>query len=258
MVEMALYLIGLGLSDEKDISLRGLELARKSDFIYLEGYTSKLSVEKERIEKLLAKKIIGADRNLIEQKSGEILKKAEKNDVAILVVGDPLSATTHIELINSAEKNGIRTKIVHNASIINAIAITGLQLYKFGKTTSIPYQSKSFKPHAPYDVLKENFSINAHTLILLDIDAGVKRFMSVNEGIKYLLEIEEERKEKVFTKSTSCIGCSRIGSENAVIKFGTAEELLKEDFGEPLHCIVVPAKLHFVEEETLKKWKIRK
>ena len=41
-----LYLIGLGLSDETDITVRGLEIVRKASRVYLEAYTSILLVDK--------------------------------------------------------------------------------------------------------------------------------------------------------------------------------------------------------------------
>ncbi|MEK9207878.1 MAG: MGMT family protein, partial [Patescibacteria group bacterium] len=53
-----------------------------------------------------------------------------------------------------AKKLGISTKIIHNASIINAIGITGLQLYKFGKVSSIPFENDTIE--VPYDNLKIN------------------------------------------------------------------------------------------------------
>lgn len=44
-----LYLIGLGLSDEKDVTVRGLEAIKGSERVYLEAYTSILGVGKERL-----------------------------------------------------------------------------------------------------------------------------------------------------------------------------------------------------------------
>lgn len=40
-----LYLIGLGLSDETDITVKGLEIVRKASRVYLENYTAILLVE---------------------------------------------------------------------------------------------------------------------------------------------------------------------------------------------------------------------
>lgn len=40
-----LYLVGLGLSDETDITVKGLEIVRKASRVYLEAYTSILLVD---------------------------------------------------------------------------------------------------------------------------------------------------------------------------------------------------------------------
>lgn len=248
---MALYIIGIGLSDEKDITVKGLEIVKKSDFVYLENYTSVLQCPVSRLEKLYGRKIILADRELVEKKADEILEKAKTNNVAFLVIGDPMSATTHIDLMLRAKEKNIEVKIIHNASVITAVGITGLQLYKFGKTTSIPFP-ENVKAETPYDVLKLNKENKMHTLILLDIEKN--RFMKVNDAIEILLGIEERKKENVFTEKTLVIGCARLGSEDFFIKAGKAEDLLETLFGKPPHCLVVPAELHFMEEEALKEF----
>jgi len=47
-----LYLVGLGLGDAKDITVRGLEIVKKADTVYLEAYTSILTVGKDALVKL--------------------------------------------------------------------------------------------------------------------------------------------------------------------------------------------------------------
>ncbi|MBI4453591.1 diphthine synthase [Candidatus Woesearchaeota archaeon] len=284
-----LYLIGLGLGDEKDITIKGFEIIKKCDLIYLENYTSKLQCSLKELEKLYGKKIIPATREDVEsdenaaeddeKSKNPILKNAKtkgadgkQRNVALLVIGDPMGATTHVDLLLRCRKQGIKTEVVHNASIINAVGIVGLELYKYGKTTSIPFPEKSFQPETAYDVINLNKKNGLHTLCLLDLKPLENKFMSVNDAIKILLEIGEKRKVKgtenpketetangterkpIFTKNTFCIGCARIGSDN-LIKAGKAEKLLKENFGNPPHCLIVPAKMHFMEEEALKMWK---
>jgi len=252
---MTLYLIGLGIDNEKDITLRGLEAIRRCDRVYLENYTSKLNCSVAELEKLYKKKIIPADREMVEKNAEEtILKQAGKKDVALLVIGDPLSATTHIDLILRAQKKKIKTEIIHNTSILNAVGEIGLELYKFGKTTSIPFPSESFRPETAYDVIKDNKKINLHTLLLLDLRPDENRFMSASEAVKYLLEIEGKRKQGVFTENTLCIACAGIGSNNKKIRYRTAGEISKQDFGKGMHCLVIPSKLHFIEEEALQQW----
>lgn len=248
---MPLYFIGLGLNNEKDITINGLEAIKKCDVVYLENYTSILNCTKEALEKFYNKKIILARRNLVEE-SNEIIKNSKAKNVAFLVAGDPLVATTHIDLFLRAKKEGIKCNVIHNASIVSAVGVTGLQVYKFGKITSIPLENENIE--APYNVLKDNLSLGLHTLFLLDLNPDEDKFLNVNDAIRYLLKVELKRNEKAFSEKTLCIGCVRIGSENQVIKAGTAKDLLKLNFGKPIHCLIIPAKLHFMEEEALKLW----
>jgi len=253
---MTLYFIGLGLNDEKDITVKGLNLVKKADVVYLENYTAVLNCPISYLEKLYEKKVILADRDMVEKNAEQtILKDAKEKNTAFLVVGDPFGATTHMDLLMRAKKAKIKTQIIHNASIISAVGVTGLQIYKFGKTTSIPFPEKGFEPETPYDVLKENQKIGLHTLLLLDLRPKENRFMKVNDAINNLLKIEMRRNEKVFTKDTLCIGCAKIGSLDQKIKAGKASELLKFDFGSGLHCLIVPGKMHFAEEEAIEQFK---
>ena len=249
---MTLYFIGIGLNDEKDISLKGLDLVKKADFVYLETYTSKLNCNLSYLEQLYGKKIILADRKMVEMDAEKnILLQAKTQEVAFLVVGDIFSATTHMDLYLRAKKLGITTKIVHNASVLTAVGVTGLQLYNFGKTVSIPFLNDNIE--TPYDVLAKNQQNNLHTLFLLDLKETSNDSLTVHDAIRYLLKIELKRGERVFTDNTLCIGCTKLGSLDQIIRAGKAKELLQYLFKNGMHCLIVPAKkLHFMEEEALK------
>jgi diphthine synthase len=251
---MTLHFIGIGLNDEKDITVKGLEIIKLCDFVYLENYTSKLQVDIDKLKEFYEKEIIVADRALVEKRAEEILEKAKDKEVAFLVIGDIFGATTHTDLLLRARKANIELNFVYNASIMNAIGVTGLELYKFGITTSVPYPSGSFEPQTAYDVLKKNRQNGLHTLMLLDIKSEEGRFMTVNEALNILLNIEKKRKEKLVTADTLCLGCARIGGDHK-IKYAKISELLDLNFGDPLHCLVFPGKLHFIEEEALEQWK---
>ena len=188
--------------------------------------------------------------NLLKKKADEILDKATQNNVAFLVVGDVFSATTHCDLFLRAKEKKIDVKIIHNTSILTAIGQVGLSLYNYGKTTSMPFFEKSFEPETPYDVIKINLKNGLHTLVLLDIKPD--KLMTVNIALKQLVEIEDKRKENVVSKNIRVVGCARLGSDDSVIKYGKISELLEFDFGSPLHCLIIPGKLHFVEEDLLK------
>lgn len=242
-----LYLIGLGLS-WKDLSLRALEALKTCDKVYLEAYTSVADFSPLKLSRLLGKKVFPLNRKQVEEEQ-DFLKEAESENVALLVFGDPLSATTHIEILRECEKQGVECKVVHAPSVFTAIAETGLSLYKFGKTASIPFWQPNFKPESFFDILEQNQKIGAHTLFLLDLNPAEKKFLTIPEALKLLLKTAKKRNSKVFTEETLCIGCARLGSDKKVIKVGKVKELLREEFGQPPYCLIVPSKLEEYEYE---------
>ncbi len=250
---MTLYLIGTGLNDEKDITVKGLETIRSCDEVYLENYTSLINCSISDLEGYYGKKITVVDRRLVEQ-TDTLVTAAKNKKIALLVIGDPFGATTHIDLMLRCRQQGVDFRIINNASILTAVGITGLQIYKFGKTTSIPYPENSFKPETSYEIIRQNRLLGLHTLLLLDLKPEQGRFMTVAECIEILLEIESRKKQNVFTEKTFCVGCARIGSDDFVVKAGMAAKLKEHDFGKAPHCLIVPGELHFVEEDALKTW----
>ena len=225
-----LYLIGLGLG-VKGISQQGLEAVNKCEKVYLESYTVDFPYSKEELEKILSKEVILADRDFVE--SLKIVEEVKDADIALLVYGSPLTATTHISLIQGAKKQNIEVKIIHNASIFDAVAETGLQIYKFGKITSIPdFEAESF-----IKVIKENLSIDAHSLILVDIE------MEFGNALERLRNMDIDK----------LVVCSALGTHDSRIYYGTLKELETKKVKKPF-CFILPGKLHFVEEEVLKKY----
>ena len=251
---MVLYLIGIGLNDEKDISAKGVEAVRSCQEVYLENYTSLIDCSIESLEKYYGKAVVPVDRAFVEQ-TDKLTTSAKTKNVALLVIGDPFGATTHVDLMLRCKKEGVELKIINNASILTAVGITGLQIYKFGKTTSIPYPDKNFRPETSYEVINQNKILGLHTLVLLDLKPDVGRFMTVKEAIEILLEIESRKKQSAFTAETFCVGAARVGSDGVCIKSGVASWLLEQDLGRQPHSLIVPGELHFVEREALEIWK---
>src|SRR3989344_1525246 len=227
---MALYIIGIGLSDEKDITIKGLEAVKRCSHVYLETYTSVLQCSTKNLERFYGKKIIPADRNLVENKADDIIDRAKDNDVALLVAVDPMSATTHVDIMMRAQEKGIEVKVIHNASVLTAVGITGLQLYKFGKTTSIPFP-ENVKSEAAYDVILNNKKSKMHTLVLLDLNPGKDKFLKIDNAIEILLDVEKKRKEDAFTEDTYVVCCARLGAEDQFIKSGKAKDMAGVGFG---------------------------
>ncbi|KAF5645712.1 diphthine synthase [Fusarium sp. NRRL 52700] len=251
-----LYLVGLGLSDETDITVKGLEVVKKASRVYLEAYTSILLVEQSVLESYYGRSITVADREMVESNSDEILRNAQNEDVAFLVVGDPFGATTHTDLVLRARELEISVRTVPNASIMSGIGACGLQLYNFGQTVSMVFFTDTWKPASFYDRIKENRQIGLHTLVLVDIKVKEQslenmargrlvyeppRYMTVGQCAQQMLEIEDERKEGIYTKDSLAIGAARVGGKTEKFVAGTLEELCStdEELGPPLHSLVL-------------------
>lgn len=248
-----LAFIGLGLNRETDISLRGLEKAKSADVVFAEFYTSLMQeLDLQKLERLVGKRILVVSRTDLEEAEGtRILDKAKRGKVALLVPGDPLIATTHVDLRIRAQKRGIETSVVHGASIVSAvIGLSGLQNYKFGRSVTIPFTDAGFV-QTPYNVISENKKKGLHTLCFLDIKAEEKRYMTIKEGLQTLFALEKLKRRRTIADDTLAVGIARAGSENPTVKADFANKLLKSDFGKPPHSIVFPGELHFMEAEAL-------
>jgi len=245
-----LTLVGLGLYDEKDVTLRGVEAAKAADAVYVELYTNAWR-GRDALEKIVGKKIVELKREDLEHGAAKLIAEAESKDVVLFVSGDPLIATTHSTLLADARAVGVEARVVHNASIVSAIGETGLHVYKFGATATVPFPEKTGGklPESVYDVLKSNEVAGLHTLLLLDITP--ERCMTPNEAMRTLLEIESKRNEKIFTEETTIIVFARAGAPDSKIAFGKVRGLKDANFGEPPMVMIVPGILHFSEREYL-------
>jgi diphthine synthase len=243
---MVLYLIGLGIGDEKDITLKGLELVKKSDIVYLENYTSKLNCSTNDLEKLYGKKVNIVDREFVEQKD-TLFEQAKNKNVALLIIGDVFGATTHTAIIQRAKELKINFTIVHNTSILNAVGETGLSLYNFGKTTSIPFDNSSVV--SPINALKQNQKSGLHTLFLLDLKPSENRFMSINEAIGYLI------KNKI-KDNTLAVACCALGSSKQAIFYGNLKELKEKKYNSYPQCLIIPGNMHFMEKEYIENFRL--
>lgn len=242
-----LYLVGLGLWDERDITLKGLEIARKASKVYLENYTSfPMGMHLEALEELIGKHVKLLSRHDVEVRP-TFIDEAKNSDVVVLVGGDPLVATTHSDIVMRAADKGVKTRIIHNASIVSAIAETGLHIYKFGETVTVPFWTENFKPTSFYDKILRNLDHGLHTLVLLDIDRANNRYMTANEAIKRLISLDSENHIK------SVLVVARLGSDEQDLVYGLPENMVDMDFGGPLHCLVIPGQLHDSEKDYIDK-----
>jgi diphthine synthase len=239
-----LYLIGLGLNFDS-ISKRGLEKISKCKKVYLENYTVDFPYTKSKLEEVIDKKIVSVGRDFVE--SLEIIDEAKKKDVALLVYGSPLTATTHITLLDEAKKSRVKTKVIYNASVFDAVARTGLQLYKFGKISSIPLweenQETSYAPDSFMKNVKENQSIDAHSLILTDIGL---QFPDAIKQLKSAAKSHDFKLDKIVV-------CQMLGTRQRKIFYKNIEEVEEYQVKLP-YCIVIPGKMHFMEKEVLESF----
>ncbi|KYK59511.1 putative methyltransferase DPH5 [Drechmeria coniospora] len=267
-----LYLVGLGLSDETDITVKGLEIVKNASRVYLEAYTSILLVEQS--EGYYGRSITVADREMVESNSDEILRGAQSEDVAFCVVGDPFGATTHTDLVIRARELGIPVRTVPNASILSGIGACGLQLYNFGQTVSMVFFTDSWRPSSFYDRIKENRSIGLHTLVLVDIKVKEQslenmargrliyeppRYMTVGQCAQQMIDVEEERKEGVYGRHSLAIGAARVGGKTEKFVAGTLEQLCSadEELGPPLHSLVLLGRrAHELEHEYVRQFAV--
>ncbi len=246
-----LTLVGLGLYDEKDISMRGYQAVRSADMVFAEFYTSRLiGTELHSMEEFFGKRITVLSREEVE--NGRLLiEVARDKNVVLLVAGDPLTATTHISLRIMAQEQGIETHIIHGSSITTAApGLLGLQHYKFGRIVSIPYPQDNYFPTSAYDFICDNHKFGLHTLILLDTNP---KPMTANYAMEILLQMEDVRKRGLITRHSLIGVIARAGSPNPTVRAGYLGDLIDEDFGPPLHTLVFIGKLHFAEAEALVK-----
>lgn len=233
-----LYLIGLGL-DEKSLSKDAMQIIKRCKRVYLENYTVDFPYTHQQLIDEIGKKVIPANREKVENL--EIVDEAKKMDIALLVYGSPLTATTHITLIEEAIVSGIKYRIINNASVIDGIAETGLQMYKFGKTASLPEWKKSYEPDSFMEVIKENQSIKAHTLLLVDIGLNIK---------KAIEQLEKAAKNHSI-KLEKLIICQCLGTKKQKILYRDISEIREFSGVQKPYCIIIPGELHFMEKKML-------
>lgn len=212
---------------------------------------------------------------MVESFSDTILDKADVEDVALLVIGDPFGATTHTDFILRAQEKNIPYQVVHNASIINAVGCCGLQLYNYGEIVSIPFWTETWKPDSFYEKIKSNRRNGLHTLCLLDIrvkeptleslmkkkrEYEPPRFMSCAVAAEQLVAIVEglsSTDENDLSKDTMAIGVARVGHETQKIVACSLDKMRSEDLGTPLHSLVIPGKeMHPLELDYIKQFMI--
>lgn len=278
-----LVLIGIGLGDVDGITVAAKRAAATADVRRFEAYTAlwpeqelkKLEAEIGPIEIIMRPEVEGANA---------LLDLARNAVVALLVVGDPLQATTHVDLQLQASEAGVPCQVIHGISITSVVTgAVGLSNYKFGRQTTFAYPHGEWVATSPLEVLAANFEQNLHTLVLLDLDptgqgTGQQQPMSPQSATqtfqmmweKMLEDVEEPLSEEYVRlafrqfgrklylqqhrEEITVILCSDMGTAQQNIVATTMGELAQE-VGGRLNCLVFPAGLSDVEEKAIARWK---
>ena len=253
-----LTFVGLGLYDEDSVTVRGRDAIRTADRVFAEFYTSKLvGASVADLEAAYDTPIEVRDREGVEQNPEPILDAAEEGDVVFLTAGDTMISTTHTDLRLRAQERGIETHVVHAPTAESAASsLTGLQNYRFGKATTLPFEwahGGDGIPQSVIDTIEENRERGLHTLVYLDIKVGRgprgpdpnhEAYMTASHAARLLAEH--------WKPDALGVVVARAGAPDARVRADNLAELAAEDFGEPLHLLVVPGDLHHVEADALR------
>jgi len=234
------------------MSVRALSALQESDRVFAEFYTSRMiDSSVQDLEKMIGKEITVLSRKDVEE-GNAVVEAAKGSRVAFVTAGDPMVATTHVDIRLRAVETGIQTRLIHGASILTACAAAfGLQPYKFGRTVTLPFPEPGYQPTSPYDNIIDNKDRGLHTLVLLDIREQEARYMTAGEGVRWLIDSELRIGKKLIEDRTLICAGARVGSDTERIIAGYPQDIVSADLGPPLHALIVPGKLHFLEARAL-------
>ena len=246
-----LWFVGLGISGISELSDNTVSIIKNADTVYLESFTSPISeTEKEQLANMCDGEFKIAKRWLVED-GNEILENAKKREVVLISYGDPYIATTHLELKTRAVTDKIETKTIHSSSIVSSlIGEIGLQYYKVGKILTIMNDPKSMI--TPYNTISNNLLSKMHSVILLEYNEDKSFFLDPQDALSLLLDAEKIQNGKIISLDTFAIIASRIGKSDQSITSGKISNLIKKEFGNPPHTIIIPGSLHFTESNAVK------
>lgn len=247
-----LTLVGLGLNPKKHLTLEAVEKIKDGEEIFMELYTSRLmDISLDELEKFTGRKITLIERKIVE--SDFLIDRSRNKNVVLLVPGDPMMATTHVELKLSAFEKNVPFGIVNGISVQCVIpSILGLQNYKFGRSVSIPFPDYDYYPESVYNFIGENRRLGLHTIVFLDLRENLE--MSAKMAFDILLKMEEKYKKGIIDENMLVAVISRAGSSRERVYAGTIKKLMLMDLGETPQILVIIGNLHYMEREALVKF----
>ena len=246
---MGLLFIGGGLGSLRTLTLEAVEAIRSCERVYVDTYTSIWQPEFLEDVKQFSKEVVLAGRQLLEDRMHEIVEEAAIHDVGILTPGDPFIATTHTALRDLARRKNVATRVVHGVSILTAsISATGLHVYKFGRTASVPSTDDVEQLRQPLLAVEENLSRGLHTLLLLDTAGGG---LTAGEAVSKLIEAERAFGRGVVRGDMLGIAVARLGFPDEAICADLLDRIRGRKLPPPPHALIIPSHLHFTEKEAV-------
>ena len=260
-VAPGLWLIGIGPGDLDHITERARRVATECSKRYLEGYTAVLPpAEEGRLEsvvgpwKRLMRDSVESPENLVED--------ARVCAIDLLVVGDPMQATTHIDLEERCAGEGIGFHVIPGLTATAlAVSVSGLQSYRFGRQVTIPFSDGEYLPTSPFEMICRNKEGGMHTLALLDLDPtgmGLEqpRPMTPGEAVDHLIRMNERSEE--FDESVADwngLLLSDLGTEEERVISGSMY-VLSQIKGGHIHALIIAAKFSGIEAEAFERRRV--
>ncbi|ADV64458.1 diphthine synthase [Desulfurococcus mucosus] len=244
-----LAFIGIGYS-RRHLTQESLELLRSAEKIYIDTYTSMYEDGYEWIRDVnpSAEIIVARRRDLEGDAITRIVEESVRKNVAIVCAGDPFTATTHDAIRVEALKRGVEVRVATGISIVSLVhSRIGLQAYRFGKIVTLVYPD-NFKPYSVVETIYDNLSRNLHTLILLDLRLEEGVAMTIPEAVEILGGLDD----KGLILDQVGVAVARLGWSSELVKAGRVRELGKHRYPPPPHSLIITAKLHPVELESLR------
>jgi diphthine synthase len=250
-----LTFVGLGLYDERSVTVEGRDAIADADRVFAEFYTSKLAgATVEELSAYHDVEIEVRDRPGVEQNPEPILDAAAAGDAVFVTAGDTMISTTHVDLRLRADERGIDTHVIHGTTAGSAAAsLTGLQNYRFGKATTLPFpyaHGGAGVPGSVLETIEDNRSRGLHTLVYLDIKVGIGPGGPDPDHEEYMTA---EHAAALLSEELDAVGVAlaRAGSPDPVVAADRLSALAGRAFGDPLHLLVIPGDLHVVEHDAL-------
>ena len=257
-VASGLWLIGIGPGDLDHITERAKRVAKGCSKRYLEGYTAILPpIEEKRLEA-----VVGPWERLMRdgvESPENMLDEARVGSVALLVVGDPMQATTHIDLEERCAEEGIGFHVIPGLTATAlAVSLSGLQSYRFGRQVTIPFSDGEYLPTSPFEMICKNKEAGMHTLALLDLDPtgmGLEqpRPMTPREAVDHLIRMNERSEEyNQPVEDWRGLLLSDLGTEEERVVSGKMRNLSQIEGGH-IHALIIAAEFSGMEAEAFER-----